>query len=301
MTFAAARRWISLVFVLCAVLAARQARGDTPAVADLESGRSYESGTRVRAPVAGISFIIPKEWKGGMPHDSPMLILESDAGQGLGLVLFLMNVTPVDVVARLGEHQDLGEHLSLALDGSIQANGNRLTATYRGGENVGRVMALTGERNAVIYFFAGPLQEAATYDRLLLGLANSTEFTPIDPDPIRRQWQERLTGMMLRTLTSYSSRGGGTDIGTIWNLCRDGKFTYTHVPAAAAEGSASRSSDGEPRERRGQWRIVTTGSDAALLLIDQSGTQTSHTLTADGEDTFVDGERVFRIASPDCP
>lgn len=273
-----------------------------PPAVDVQVGQEYPGGTRVRAQSVGVTFIIPKEWHGGMPEGSQAFILGSDLKPGIGLVLLLTKATVDEVASHLGETQTLSPELTFEPTGPVQKKGARIEASYTAGANVGRALALIGPmQNGIIYFLAGPRTEMAYYGQILDDLANSTEFVPFGGRDLPEQWHDLLAGTMLkRTPNASSSESGGMSSSSIWHLCRDGRFSYSQSSNVSIEGSNAARPRSDQAFREGRWRVEMEGSKAKLVLMDDNGTVTTHSLGHDGERTYLDGERVFRLPSSEC-
>lgn len=144
---------------------------------EAQAGEEYGAGTRVRVGAAGVSFVVPQGWLGGMPPDSQVLILGSPSTPGFGMVFFLSDVSAEDIEAHMSAVQPIAHDLIFEPAGPVRKTGGRLEAAYTGGEMIGRALALVGpSRNGVLYFFGSLPDEVAALDRLLEELAASTVF-----------------------------------------------------------------------------------------------------------------------------
>lgn len=131
-------------------------------------------------PAHVLSFVVPVGWTGRIPLDSEALVLESQDRSGIGLVVLLDDMTMDRLAERLSEPQDFGDSLLLQLSRPLESEGRQLKGGYLGGNVIGRARAVLGpDGHAVVFFFAGPFAEAATYEGLLDALAASTEFEAI--------------------------------------------------------------------------------------------------------------------------
>ena len=145
-------------------------------VVEAKPGRNYAGGTRVQLP-AGVSFLVPSDWSGGLPEGSEAFIVGSKTTPGFGMILGLVNVTLEDVSVRLAESQPLTHDLIFEPVGTVARADSILTASYTAGDKAGRALAVIGPSSqAIIYFFGGPAKEAASYERLLARLTASTRF-----------------------------------------------------------------------------------------------------------------------------
>ncbi|MGH7232365.1 MAG: hypothetical protein ACREJU_13555, partial [Nitrospiraceae bacterium] len=174
---------------------------------------------------------------------------------------------------------------------------------YHAGENIGRAQAVFGPvHNAIVYLFTGSKDQAEYYDALLDRIAASTRFTTMDPAGLVKQWEDLLAGMAL-TYVEHDSSGdaGGDNRSTVWNLCRDGRFTYSHSSHAAVQVPGADVPDTSEDHRRGTWRVEAADGNALLILTEEQGAVASHTVAYDGDKMYVDEQRVVRAKSEDCP
>ena len=115
------------------------------------------------------------------------------------------------------------------------------------------------------------------------------------------QWEDLLAGMVLKRVSSHSSGdGGGFKATSVWHLCRDGSFRYSRSSTVSVEAPGSLGSSTNQVSQTGRWSVVSKGSEALLVLKHSNGTQTSHPIRYDGENTSLDGEPVSRVPSNQC-
>ncbi len=271
------------------------------------AGERYAPGTRVALPLFGLSFVVPEEWTGLWPPGTDVFLLGSETRAGLGGAKAHGETTVAALAAALGEAQDLGEGIVLEPAAPPVTEGAEVHARYTGQELVGLGRAIrTPLGHAVTFFFAGPASEESYYEGLLTALAASTEFAPPDASALVGEWQALLAGMKLEQLESYSSyggagAGGGTSRHAVWHLCADGRFTSSYSAHTAIDAEAASGLGTTAEERSGRWSIAAREGQAVLVLAGSDGAETTHALGYDGEKTFLDGERVFRVPSDACP
>ena len=302
------RAFAAVVFLLVgawsqAAYAAPPPSGNAPEAAetdatDLQVGQRYEAGTRLRVAMKGISFVIPRYWSGGMAEGADTLRLASPTKPGMGLVYLFGNIKPQELAARLADSKELPDGIILPLAAPVRATGSRTMAVYREGDLIGRAMAISGpSQNAVIYLFAGPSNQSAYYERLLEELAASTSFTKVKPENLRKIWHDLVAGMMLTRLSSFSAgEAGGGSSSSVWHLCPNGRFVYSHSPPDVDAPDLSASGGQES----GAWSVEMKGTDAFLVLTAGHGIQTVHSLGYDGVKTYLDEAQVSRIPSNRC-
>lgn len=290
------------------------ALGAAVAQAELKAGQQYQGGSRVQASGLGISFILPQGWLGAYKQEGEqaVVVLGSNTVEGLGLVIFMKNQTPAQVMQSLNDTQDLGDGVVLELAGAPHTQGSRVTARYLNHQYVGRALALLGSKNHVIYFYAGPQKNEQLYGQLLEALAGSTRFQAPAPKPatpapaptgLAKQWTQFLSGMMLRYLSSYNSGGGGGGMSTDKTLhfCSDGSFAFLNNSLTTMNVDGATASSGGNNRYLGRWRIESAGQAEATLLLSYEGGQVERVrLNYDGQKTFLNGVRWFRVESDAC-
>ncbi|AWR88102.1 hypothetical protein [Meiothermus taiwanensis] len=297
-------------------LAASVLCGIAVAQVELRPNQQYQGGTQVRSSTLGIGFALPRGWLGVYKEEGEqaVLVLGSNSVEGVGLVIFMKNQPPARVVEVLNEAQDLGNNVVLQLVGSVRTQGSRVTARYLNDLYVGRALALLGSRNHVIYFYVGPQKNEALYAQLLEGLAGSTRFqapvaarpqlAPPVPDGAARQWTQFLAGSMLKYFSSYNSGGssGGISEERTLHLCSDGSFAYLDQSLTTLNVPGASASSGGRGRAVGRWRIESATQNSAVLLLNVDGGGVERVrIEYDGERTFLNGERWFRVRSDACP
>lgn len=295
--------------------AASMVCGIAVAQAELRPNQQYQGGVQVKSSALGISFSLPKGWLGAYREEGgqAVLVLGSNSVEGVGLVILMKDQTPAQVVAGLNEAQDLGAGVVLELVGSVRTQGSRVTARYLNSQYVGRALALLGSRNHVIYFYAGPQKNEALYGQLLEGLAGSTRFqapvaarpqpAPPAPTGVARQWTQFLAGKMLRYFSSYNSGGGSGGISEqrTLHLCSDGSFAYLDESLTTINVPGASASSGGNGRALGRWRIESATQNSAVLLLNVDGGEVERLrVEFDGDKTFLNGQRWFRVESDAC-
>ncbi|MCS7067076.1 MAG: hypothetical protein NZN28_00380 [Meiothermus sp.] len=282
---------------------------------ELRPNQQYQGGAQVISSTLGIRFTLPKGWLGAFREEGgqAVLVLGSNSVEGVGLVIFIKDQTPAQVVAALNEAQDLGAGVVLELVGSVRTQGSRVTARYLNSQYVGRALALLGSRNHVVYFYAGPQKNEALYGQLLEGLAGSTKFqapvaarpqpAPPAPTGVTRQWTQLLAGKMLKYFSSYNSGGGGGGISEqrTLHLCSDGSFAYLDESLTTINVPGASASSGGNGRVLGRWRIESATPNSAVLLLNVDGGGVERLrVEYEGDKTFLNGQRWFRVESDVC-
>lgn len=278
---------------------AREAAGfRAPAVEDLRIGQFYRGGTRVRSPLAGVSFVVPPDWRATLPAGTSVF-LDSSTKAGLGIVHILSEVSRDELIARLDEPQTFDVGLVLHPVGSVKTDGHRLTAVYAGGDYIGRAVALLGPaRNAIVYQVAGPKEEARYFENLLDEVAASTEFISEDAVQALKDWYGRLSGMMLtRRLPAGNANAY---VAQTWHLCEDGRYYVRFLRRRPRNAVAPDPGEGSEQDT-GTWRIDMQDSQAALVLAATNDLPRRYPIQFDGEQMRLNGEPVTRERSNECP
>ena len=116
------------------------------------------------------------------------------------------------------------------------------------------------------------------------------------------QWNELLTGAKLeRRLHASSGAAAESSVMTTWDLCRDGTFHSSQSATASVKVPGSLSLITNQVSHTGRWSVEIRGQDALLVFTPRDGQRSTYTLTSDGQETYLDGERVVRTRSPVCP
>ncbi|HEX2139819.1 MAG TPA: hypothetical protein VHG33_08920 [Woeseiaceae bacterium] len=284
------------------------ALGQAGGAAQLETGRQYAAGTRVESPADGVSFVIPEEWLGGLPPGSAAFVFGSNSRAGLGLVIMRPATSWQEIEQFLNQPQDLGHGVVLYPSSAGQRTGRGYEISLANATYAGHAIGRLGRNgNGVVVFFGGPAGEHDYYARLTAGTAASVAFAPPRQSVATDQWRAYLAGMMLKRQSSYYSGGGadgsyvGGSTSESLHLCRDGTYAYLSSSSVAADagGGTSGYSAGDGAER-GQWSVETIGDRAVLNLRSTGGEASQHSLQVQGNETYVDGERVYRVQSDRC-
>ena len=93
-------------------------------------GREYMAGTRVQNAYRGVSFIIPRDWKGAMPPDQRIFLMSSDQKAGVGIAIFQSAVSEQEIVQYLKQSQNLGDNVILKPVGEPKIAGSKITMNY---------------------------------------------------------------------------------------------------------------------------------------------------------------------------
>jgi hypothetical protein len=275
--------------------------------AELQVGQQYTSGQRVASVSDGVSFIIPDEWLGGLPPDAAAFLLGSHTRAGVGMVIMRAATTWQEIETFLNQPQDLGDGVVLSPTGPGQRSERGYEIGFANPIYVGHGLGRIGnEGNGVIVFFGGPAGQLDHYVQLAASIADSIVFSAPRATAAREQWRDFLAGMMLVRMSSYYSGGpggayvGGSSSQTL-HLCSDGSYAYFARSSVAADGGGGVSghSAGQGGEF-GQWEVELIGARVLLNLRSLEGAISQHLLRVQGDTTYFNGERTYRVRSDRC-
>lgn len=276
--------------------------------ATLTPGQQYNAGTRVQSTGDGVSFVIPRDWLGGLRPNQPAFMLGSNTKPGIGLVIMRASATIADIEGLLNTAQNLGDGVVLYPAGPPQKTATEYRLNFSGGQYTGLAVGKLGaEGNGVIFFFGGPADQQSYYTGLMQQLVSSLQFFPPQVSAEVQRWQQLLAGMMLKQMSSYYSGGydgsyvGGSSSKTL-HLCSDGSYAYTSSSSLGVDGGGGASGySGGSGEDSGRWRVEVIGARVTLVLQSQDGSSSMFGITMNEKgETYVDGERAYRVQSDRC-
>ena len=286
-----------------------QSEAEVGDAVDIQIGRTYNAGTRVRSPELGISFVVPSEWSGGVPDGVGAFLLASNTRPGLGLAMSQRSASRDEVLHAMGQPLTLDESTVLQPQGEPEVEGRWVKARFSWSDGfdtlAGRAMALVDPGgNGVLYVAVGPETEAGHYADLVAGLASSTIVAPVGQKvakpaaggstPLAEEWDAHLRGRRLTYITSYSSgSSGGFSERKEAFLCRDGQFLYSNSSSLSVDTGGASAFGGGQGSGGGEWKVVTEGSSAGIEFRWRDGETSRHLLEFTDGKTYVDGSRWF--------
>lgn len=286
------------------ILAASLQAGAT----ELQPGQQYESGARIESATDGVSFVVPEEWIGGLPPGGAAFILGSHTRPGIGSIIMRASASWDQFEQFLNQPQDLGDGVVLTPTSSGQRTARGYEIGLANPLYAGHAIGRLGEDgNGIIVFFAGPAAQRDYYVQLATRTADTAAFAAPRASPALDQWRGHLAGRMLKRMSSYYSGGGGSGsyIGSsssqTLHLCSDGSYAFFSTSSLAADGGggvSGHSSGGG--EEYGQWSVEIVGDRVLLTLHPQGGGVSQQLLQVQGEWTYLDGQRVYRVSSDRC-
>jgi hypothetical protein len=254
-------------------------------------GKEYMAGTRVLNAYCGISFIVPRDWKGAMPPDQNIFLMSSERKAGIGIAIYLGEVNQQDVIQYLRQPRNLGDNIILKPVGEPLMEGSRFSMNYTGINSVGKALAISGaEQNAVLLLFAGPAADTTYFQNLLKKLSNSVVFSNPDPTKLGKAWEKALSGKMLKKVTADDSEGSFPAVG---HLCPGGAGHFA-LQANFEKG------DNDPTLVDGTWKIETSGTRAFLVVYPLGQKPVKVSLDSFGNAIILQEERYFLTASDVC-
>lgn len=296
------------------VMVETPAPGETPPALNvpaggvaLQAGQQYAAGTRIESSADGVSFVVPDEWLGGLPSGSAAFMFGSNTRPGLGLVIMRPATSWQEIELFLNQPQDLGEGVVLSPSSAGRRTERGYEIDLANAMYAGHAIGRMGEHgNGLVVFFGGPAGERGYYTQLATRTAASVAFAAPRTSAAAQQWRDYLAGMMLRRESSYYSGsadgsyvGGGSS--ETLHLCSDGSYAYLSSSSVAADagGGTSGYSGGDGAEL-GRWSVEAIGDRVLLSLRSNAGEISQHSLRVQGNETYVDGDRAYRVQSDRC-
>jgi len=147
---------------LAALLALTNAQATTAKLVAPEV--EYPGGTRVEPPGHGVSFTIPEGWNGMLPKGVAFFVMGSQAQKAYVFAL-TDKLTQEKALSNMQQPLELGNGLTLQLQGKVQQQKDTLTANYDvvGTDNplTGYVETLVGKGGTGVSFVAISAPETA--------------------------------------------------------------------------------------------------------------------------------------------
>ncbi|MCK5454765.1 MAG: hypothetical protein KAJ16_10405 [Calditrichia bacterium] len=254
-------------------------------------GKEYRAGTRIQNAYRGVSFIIPRDWKGAMPPDQRVFLMSSHVRAGVGLAIFQSAVSKADIVQYLKQSQNLGDNVILKPVGEPKINGTQISMEYTSMTNSGYALALKGpHKNTVVFLFAGLTKDKEYFKKLVEKLNSSVLFSIPDPSKLSAAWANALYGKMLKKVSVDDSEGA---FPTVVHLCKEGKVQVS-IPGKAID------LDSAPTLIDGTWKVKSEAAQAYLVLTPSRGKTVRASLDVFGSYVILQGGRYFLTTSDVC-
>ncbi len=252
----------------------------------VQMGIQYDPGTRVYFPSYGLSFIIPREWKGGLAMTTEAFVMTSDTRAGIGLAIFKSDYHQNDLEKYLNAIQNLGDNIVLQPVGQVEYKASELSRNYSSSLYRGQAIAKIGPHaKNIIFLFAGPLAQEKYYQSIAEKISRTVTFNKPEPGLLVKEWQKKLAGMTLQKIvlpadSSQASSSLKTPLDQI-HLCSNGSYR-----------SMART--------QGKWRIEVDGLKPQLVLINTDHETSIYTLGVAREKVSLNGMSYTIQKSQEC-
>ena len=252
----------------------------------VHTGMQYDPGTRIQFPSYGISFIVPREWKGGLAADDDAFIMASDTKPGIGLAIFKSGNSQKDLENYLQAVQNLGDNIILQPEGKIQIKESELSQNYSSLLYRGKAIAKTGSHgHSVIIFFAGPTAQEKYYSSVAEKISSMVSFSKPDPALTVKDWQKRLEGMMLEKSVSAGDSSELEEsqkiIIDVIHFCKDSNYRSGGMSA-------------------GKWKIQVTNLETQLVLLGSDQSTSVYSLGIADDKVSLNGVHYKLQKSVEC-
>lgn len=268
----------------------------------------------------GVSFEIPEGWV-GQEVNGVFLIGHNTIP---GVIMLTTNeartMEQMKQEARAGIIDQQGTNLQISSDFESVAN-NGIGAEFEGilEYQVAKAYVIGllnpfGSGMTIAYMTLKDLY-TSQHKSAAVVLAKSVKFRKPVYGPIVKEWKEKLNGVRLTYMDSYSSidysnpnytSGGGYSSKTVIDLCAQGYFTFngSHSLSVDAPGVSAGSNGND--QGAGSWKVIAnTAGQAVLQLNYHNGDISEYVLTMEGDKTMLNGNRYFRTwtgeNAPYCP
>jgi hypothetical protein len=254
-------------------------------------GKEFRAGARVQNAYRGVSFIIPRDWKGAMPPDQRVFLMSSHIKAGIGLAIFQSAVSKADIVQYLNQSQNLGDNVILKPVGEPKISGSQISMEYTSMTNSGYAVAQSGPyKNTVLLIFAGPSKDKEYFKKLVDKMNSTVKFSVPDPSKLGAAWTRALSGKMLKKVSVDDSEGA---FPTVVHLCREGKAQASLPGDPTNIGS-------NPTLIDGTWKVVPEAAQSYLLFVPSRGKTVRASLDVFGNYVILEGGRYFLTTSDKC-
>lgn len=251
-----------------------------------EPGQVYTGGTRVRIPELWVSFVVPKDMKGGLTEEA--FVMGSDTKPAIVIGVGDRGLSLAQVKAVFSQPLPLDGMTVLQPAGAPTVKGrtvkNRYSVQTANGTLVGLSEAKILKNGAAVGFISLAPDAKAAGRRLRRVMKTvRVEKRPPAPKPGQASgsWAKRLPGNTLL----YMKTANGLSTKTRIELCRNGQFIYYSHDNYMSGGFSSVAQGGN----QGTWSL----RGGTLTLTWANGNVDRRTLRAEGGKTFVDGTRWF--------
>lgn len=254
-------------------------------------GEEYAAGTRVQNAYRGVSFIIPRDWRGAMPPDQRIFLMTSEQKAGVGLAIFQSSVSESDIIQYLKQSQNLGDNIILKPVGKPKINRSEITMEYTSMTSTGHALAKSGPfQNTIVFLFAGPVEDREYFLKVLQKMNTSVKFSKPDPGKLISAWTRALSGQMLKKVSVDDSQG---IFPTVLHLCPEGKAQATLPEDPTNIGN-------QPTLVDGNWNVIADGAQSYLQFTPSRGKVVRASLDVFGNYVILQGGKYHLTRSDVC-
>lgn len=274
----------------------------------------YEAGTRLQQQQVGVSFVIPKDWFGGVGEKDPTFLLGANGRQNTGgfvsaLATGPKKITMSDITLLLSQSVTGVGNVVFVPDGVPKVNGNRASNTYTAKTPIGNFVGinsalLSDHGNAIMFTVYGPEKEKDYLPGVLNEMTASAGFTP----PRLDNWLLLIAGSKFRLESGAYDPGTGAGTGagststsrsnnTFLEFCPSMAFNYESVGYVSVGDSVF---DSEVH-KKGEWGIALDMLNASAVLVPDDGSAwMTFRLGLVGDTVLFNGNDAVRFAANGC-
>ncbi|MEM6377475.1 MAG: hypothetical protein AAF705_04625 [Bacteroidota bacterium] len=268
----------------------------------------------------GVSFTIPQGYVGQEVNGVYLIGHNTIPGVMLVTTGDAQTIDQIKQEARLGIVDQQGTNLQLNSDFET-INSKAIGAEFAGTAEYQAAKAYVvgllnpyGQGMTIAYMtlenMYTPEHKAAA-----IKLAKSVQFRKPEYGPIVKEWKEKLNGVRLTYMSSYTSidysnpnftSGGGYSSKTVIDLCPQGYFTFNGSSNFNVDTPGVTAGSNGSNKGAGNWKVIGNIEGQAVLQLNfNDGNINEYVLTMDGNKTMLNGSRYFRTwtgeNAPYCP
>lgn len=261
-------------------------------------------------PVLGISFTIPDGWLGqegegvfvmGSTQIPGLLLITAASAQSLSGMRQEAQAGIVD--PQTGTNLQLQSDLETLSAGAL---GGEFSGTLENQPARAYVIGAYNPHGQSVTIMAATLEQAYSpeHERAAKSLWRSLSFRKPELPSAVDDWRERLNGVRLTYMESYSSidysnpnytSGGGYSKEEKIDLCPEGYFNYNDRFDMSAENPGVSASQNNRQRGGGRWVVTANAAGEPLLKLSfHSGEIYEYVLSREGNKTFLNGTRYYR-------
>ncbi|VAW82208.1 hypothetical protein MNBD_GAMMA12-1035 [hydrothermal vent metagenome] len=271
---------------------------------NVQTGQNYTGRVKLVFPNAGVSFVLPAGWKGGVPKGKDVFVLGSNGLSAIGVIGIKKQKASV-ILQEMRRPIPFLAKTQLMLVGSVKRKGNTLFGLYRVqgsqdpmGAYVISVFANNG--NVVAFLVAARLAKVNRMSKDLqsmiasLTLPQTKKSRPSNVTDQGNNASNSQLGRMLSGLKlTYMKTGSTTRTKINIVLCKNGSFYKTENYGGVSGGGtiAGRNAN------RGRWTMAGT---QGFVLHYNNGKVINKRVTFQGGKLYLNGVLYFKNGSAGC-